>query len=168
MLTAALVAVLFVPAAGASGGDQSISGTLTYLVNDTGDTGVVRGVYADFNLVGFTTDNIDDSDPGGIVVRLYDASDRTISQVTLRKEALSGGPGVPRGTTSLSAPIDSVWGTFDYAADGYWIQPRNLRINGGNCERIAGAEVTIQLKDGSVVTATIDGPPRGSCDDIRR
>ena len=168
MLTAALVALLFVPAAGASTGDESISGTLTYLAFDTGDTGVVRGVYADLKLENFTTDDIDDLEQGGIVVRLHDAFDRTISQVTLRKEALSEHPGVPGGTKFLSAPIDSVWGTFDYAADGYWIQPRKLRINGGNCPRIAGAEVTVQLGGDEAVTADIAGPPSRSCDDIRR
>jgi hypothetical protein len=74
---------------------------------------------------------------------------------------------VPDDTTELTAPIDSVWGTFDYAADGYWTQPRNLRINGGNCEGIVDAEVTIQLDDDDEVTAIL-GPPRGSCSDIRR
>jgi len=171
MLTAALVAVVFVPAVGASDDARSINGTLTYSVNDTGENGVVRGVYADFNLVNFEVGNINDEELGGIVVRLYDASNpnRTISQVTLREGAFSNRTeAVPPNTKSLSAPIDSVWGTFDYAADEYWTQPRNLQINGGNCERIGGAEVTIQLKDEATVSQTIEGSPRGSCDTIRR
>ena len=167
LLAAALSALLFVPAAVAIE-EPSIDGTLTFATFAT-DNGVVRGVFANFNLSGFKVGDINDGGPGGVVVRLYDAtnSSRTISQVTLRAGALSDAPGVASGVTSLTAPIDSVWGTFDYAADGYWIQPRNLRINGGNCERIGGAEVTVQLPGGGEVTGTIDGPPSGSCADIR-
>jgi hypothetical protein len=167
LLVAALSALLFVPAAGAVE-DPSIDGTLTFATFAT-DLGEVRGVFANFNLSGFTVGDIDDAAAGGVVVRLFDATNpsRTISQVTLRAGAFSGAPGVDDDVTGLTAPIDSVWGTFDYAADGYWIQPRNLRINGGNCGRIGGAEVTIRLESGGEVYGTIDGPPRGSCDDIR-
>jgi len=165
LLTAALAALLFVPAVGASGTTESIDGNLTFATFDT-SSGTVRGVIADLELTGFTVEEIDDSQPGGVVVRLYDAanSSRTISQVTLQKNAVSAATG-----TKLTAPIDSVWGDFDYAADGNWTQPRNLRINGGNCERIGGAEVTIQLtRPGGPVTGTIEGSPSGSCNDIRR
>jgi hypothetical protein len=171
IMAAVVMAMTLVPAAGAIEGTSSpsVTGTLTYLTKPT-DTGTVRGVFADMSLHDFTAGDIDDSAPGGIVVRLRDAAGQTLSQVSLRPGAFSGEPGVPDGTTDLTAPIDSVWGTFDYAADGYWTQPRNLRINGGNCEGIVDAEVTIQLNDGFVhdeVTATL-GPPQGSCSDIRR
>ena len=75
VVAAALLAVAFVPAAKASGGveDPAITGTLTYLTFDTAH-GTVRGVFANFNLLGFTADDIDDSTPGGIVVRLLDTS----------------------------------------------------------------------------------------------
>jgi hypothetical protein len=167
LLAAALAALTFVPSAGASEA-PGIDGWLSFGTFQS-DHGVVRGVFANLELINFTVGDIDDSRPGGVVVRLYDASNysRTISQVSLRAEALSGAPeGDPTGT-QLTAPIDSVWGTFDYAADGYWTQSRNLRINGGNCEVIGGAEVTFRV-DGVDLMETIDGPPRGSCDDIRR
>jgi hypothetical protein len=168
LLAVVLAALTFVPAAGADD-HRSIDGTLTFSTFQS-ENGVVRGVFANFNLRGFTAADIDDEGPGGVVVRLYDASDssRTISQVSLRDGAFRVAPGVDLDAVGLTAPIDSVWGTFDYAADGYWTQPRNLRINGGNCERIGGAEVTIRLTEGrNPVPGTIDGPPRGSCGDIR-
>jgi hypothetical protein len=170
IMAAVVMAMTLVPAAGATeDADPSVTGTLDYLTHPT-DTGTVRGVFANMRLTDFAAGDIDDSDPGGIVVRLRDAAGQTLSQVSLRPGALSDEPEVPGATTDLTAPIDSVWGTFDYAADGYWTQPRNLRINGGNCEGIVDAEVTIQLNDGFVhdeVTAIL-GPLRGSCSDIRR
>jgi hypothetical protein len=171
IMAAVVMAMTLVPAAGATdeGADPSVTGTLTYLTHPT-ETGTVRGVFTNMRLINFTASDIDDSDPGGIIVRLRDDDGQTLSQVSLRPGAFSEEPGVPGTATNLTAPIDSVWGTFDYAADGYWTQPRNLRINGGNCEGIVDAEVTIQLNDGFVhdeVTAIL-GPLRGSCSDIRR
>ena len=172
LLVVALAALTLAPGASAeTAPSPSIDGTLTF-ATVTADDGVVRGVFANFNLMSFTLGEIDDAEAGGVVVRLYDASNpaRTISQVSLRPGAFSDDPPRvdPEGTR-LTAPIDSVWGTFDYEADGYWVQPRNLRINGGNCDRIGGAEVTVQLTgDRPAVRATIAGPPQGSCDSIRR
>lgn len=171
LLTAALAALTFVPAAGADEvPEPSIDGTLTFDTFAT-ENGVVRGVLANFNLVDFQVGDIDDERPGGVVVRLYDASkaSTTIAAVSLRPGAFSDAPGVAPDRAKLTAPIDSVWGSFDYAADGYWSQPRNLQINGGNCDQIGGAEVTIQLTgDRDPVSEIIEGPPSGSCDDIRR
>ena len=170
LLAAALAALMFVPAAGADA-PPSIDGTLTFDTFAT-ENGVVRGVFANFNLVDFTVGDIDDAQAGGVVVRLYDASNpsTTIAEVSLRPGAFSVAPRVDAHRTKLTAPIDSVWGSFDYAADGYWTQPRNLRINGGNCDQIGGAEVTIRVPTapGGAVTGNIEGPPRGSCDNIRR
>ena len=169
LLVAALAALMLVPAAGATNASESVDGTLTYLSRDT-TNGTLRGVNVDLEMKGFVVADIDDGEAGGVVVRLYDVSNssRTIAMVSLRAGALSLLTPDDLAGTKLTAPIDSVWGTFDYAADGYWAQPRNMRINGGNCERINRADITVFLEDESKVESTIVGTPRGSCDDIRQ
>ena len=161
LIGVALLVGAIAPAALAETEDSPITnGTLTFLNWDlTGqDLGVFRGVYVEFSL-GFEGNEID-STAGAVAVRLYDSRGRIVAAVSSRAGVFND-PG-----TQLSVPIDSVWGTFDYDADGYWTQARNQRINGGNCEDISYAEVLIR-KNGSLLTGRIEGPPDGSCQDIR-
>jgi hypothetical protein len=162
LIGVALLVGAMAPAAFAQTDDSPITnGTLTFLNRDlTGQNlGVFRGVYVEFGFNGFEANEIDRS-AGAVVVRLYDSRGRIVAAVSSR-EGVFDNPG-----TQLSVPIDSVWGTFDYDADGYWTQARNQRINGGNCEDISLAEVLI-WKGGSLLSGRIEGPPVGSCQDIR-
>ena len=166
LLAAALLFTVLAPAASAATHDFE-NERLTFLTRDLteSDLGVFRGVYAEFDFVGFTANQIDTS-AGAVLVQLYDSRDRVVAAVSSR-------PGVFKNEDYelLSVPIDSVWGTFDYEEDGFWTQRRNLRINGGNCEDIAYALVFVDLvDDGDIkqLKTTIAGPPKGSCDDIRR
>ena len=164
LLAAALLFTVLAPAASAATYDFE-NKRLTFLTRDLteSDLGVFRGVYAEFDFVGFTADQIDTS-AGAVVVQLHDSRDRVVAAVSSR-------PGVFENADYelLSVPIDSVWGTFDHDEDGFWTQLRNQQINGGNCEDIAYALVFVDLDNGGdgPLHARIEGPPRGTCDDIR-
>jgi len=163
LISAVLLVTAIAPAAIASGSNLDLEPRrLTFLTRDlTGENlGVFRGVYAEFRFESFNAGQIDE-DAGAVVVRLLDARGRLVAAVSSRAGAFAD-----KTYTSLSVPIDSVWGTFDYDTDGYWIQRRNQQINGGNCENIDHAAVTVQV-DGVVLETVISGPPMNSCDTIR-
>ena len=170
MLAAALAMVALVPAmAAATENDKPaiVDGKINLLEWDRTNEGwgVLRGAIVGFTLENLTVADVDDTSPGGIVVRLTDTRQRTVAAVSLREGAFTDSSLTDR--TKLTAPIDSVWGTWDYDADGYWTQAQNQQINGGNCERIVAAEVTVQLTaDRDPVSATFGGVT-GSCADIR-
>ena len=172
LIVAVLTVVSVVPAtAGQAETDELtiVDGKIDLLELDRTDEGwgVLRGAIVAFTFQNFTVGDVDDMSPGGIVVRLTDTRQRTVAAVSLREGAFSDEPGLDDDVKKLTAPIDSVWGTWDYDADGYWTQARNERINGGNCERIVAAEVTVQLThDRDPVSATFGGVT-GSCADIR-
>jgi len=171
MLAAALAMVALVPgmaAANETNGEPAIvDGKINLLEWDRTNEGwgVLRGAIVGFTFESFTVEDVDDTSPGGIVVRLIDTRQRTVAAVSLRERAFTDSSLTDR--TKLTAPIDSVWGSWDYDADGYWTQANNQQINGGNCERIVAAEVTVQLtRDRDPVSATFGGVT-GSCADIR-
>jgi hypothetical protein len=163
LLAAALLVVAIGPAAIAST-ESIVPERLTFMTRDLTDRepslGVFRGVYAEFRFGSFDSASISDT-AGAVEVQLRDTRGRLVAAVSSRANAFD-----ETEFGSLSVPIDSVWGTFDYDADGYWTQARNQRINGGNCEDIAYADVSV-LVSGQLLTTTIPGPPNGSCDDIR-
>lgn len=132
---------------------------------DAQGLGVLRGVTVDVDFSSGTVGMIDDAEPGGVVVRLRDAKGRTQAAVSLRADAFDVND---EAGSSLSIPIDSVWGSFDYSADGYWTQRPNQRINGGNCERLVEAEIVIQTEDGAIGPIFVAGPSSGpfTCSDL--
>lgn len=144
------------------------SASWVFSVRDLDDQGLgeLRGVTVDISFSSGTVEMIDDVDPGGVVVRLRDAQGRTQAAVSLRAEAFGAGD---EDGTALSIPIDSVWGSFDYDADGYWTQRPNQRINGGNCERLVEAEILIRTQDGAIGPFFVPGPSSGpfTCADLR-
>ena len=169
VLAAALLFAVVTPAASQATADNRFENArLTFLTRDLTeqDLGLFRGVYAEFGFGDFTAEEIIPV-VGAVVVQLHDSRDRVVAVVRSR-----AGVFVDKDYEQLSVPIDSVWGTFDYDRDGYWTQPRNQRINGGNCGDIAYAIVSVALGDGEggieELATRIDGPPKGSCDDIRR
>ncbi len=163
LIAAALLVTAIAPAAIAST-ERLEPERLTFSFRDLTEQepslGVFRGVYAEFRFESFNAGQIDE-DAGAVVVRLLDGRGRLVAAVSSRAGAFTG-----KEYTSLSVPIDSVWGTFDYDTDGYWIQRRNQQINGGNCENIDHAQVTVQV-DGVGLETVIPGPPRNRCDTIR-
>ena len=163
---------LLLPAlAFAENGDPGLevgSASWVFSVRDLTNRGLgeLRGVTVDINFSSGTVAMIDDADPGGVLVRLRDAQGRTQAAVSLRAGVFDD---VDKAKTSLSIPIDSVWGSFDYATDGYWTQRPNQRINGGNCERLVDAEIVIQTKEGELEPLVVPGPSSGpfTCADLR-
>lgn len=105
---------------------------------DTG-VGILSGYTAGFGLTDATFENAQ-----SVVVKLYNES--TLLQTNTATAQLA----IDVVGTQISSPFD-VSGTFDYAADGYWVNEREAEY--GQSVPATKVVATVTLANGKIVTA---------------
>jgi len=128
-------------------GHASAYGTIAAQDFGIENQGGVKGYTAGFGLTNATF-----ASSTSVVVQLFSGA------TLLQTDTLSGPNAASITGAQISAPFD-IFGTFNYATDGYWTNVRAAEY--GQTMIPTSVTATVTLADGHVVTVTNSNPPTG-------